>query len=238
MVRVRRVCHFHVKLKAAYDPYVGSNITCLKTAGALTPLVLAVSALASSLPYSDTAQKAPTAELSTLQDEWADRLASARQDVDWREAWRNERERIWSPKAGGHRVYRGALPTASSADSATPPNTEAGDNSDLSSLWTGRALDFQPPSRLSHYASQGETWENLWGGWPDDQREDQNLNAFRGFHTMLQDAHASFDPLEPTPAPAPEPAYTVFLLSAAFAAALFSGRRFQLEAQHRHPSGC
>jgi hypothetical protein len=221
------VCHFQVKLKAAYYTYVGPNIACLKTVGALTPLLLAVGALASSLPYSDTAQTGPAADLSALQNEWADHLASTPQDADLHEAWRNAKEHISKAKTGDHRPDRGTSPTASSTDASTTSNAVTGD---VSILWTGRGLDFQQPSSLSNYASpRGDTWENLGGSWPDGQKENQNLNVFRGFHTMLRDTPTSFDPLEPGPAPTPEPVYTVFLLAGPFAAALFFARRFRRE---------
>jgi hypothetical protein len=220
------VCHFQVKLKAGYDPCVGSKITRLKTVSAVTPLLLAASALASSLPYSAMAQKDPTAELSALQDKWADHLASARQDAGPREAWRNDREHSWNPKAGDHRRYLGTSQTASSTGSSTTSsNAGAGDNTGLSSPWTGHALGFQPPSGLSNYVSQqGGAWENLWGRRPDDRLEDRSLHNFEGFHTMRKDPPASFDP----PDPVPEPAYAGLLVAGLFAAGLFFYRRLQL----------
>ena len=219
------MCHFQVKLKAGYDPCVGSKITRLKTViRALTPLLLAASALASSLPYSATVEKDPTAELSALQDKWADHLALARQDTGSREARRNDREHSWNPKAGSHGRYLGTPETASSTGSSTTSNAASGDNSGLSSPWTGHALDFQSPSGLSNYVSRpGGAWENLGGRWPDDRLEDRNLHNFEGFHTM-RDPPVSFDP----PDAVPEPAYTGFLLAGFFVAALFFYRRFQL----------
>jgi hypothetical protein len=112
-------------------------------------LLLAASALASSLPYSATVQKDPTAELSALQDKWADRLASARHDAGSREARRNDREHNWSPKAGSRGRYLGTPETGSSTDSFTTSSVGTVDNTGLSSSWTGDALGFQPPSGLS-----------------------------------------------------------------------------------------
>ena len=172
------------------------------------------------MPYAAPAQEDSTAEPSALHNEWADHLASARQDAVPRAAWRNDKGHIWNSKGDGLRRGLGT----SQIDSSTASSPATSDNTDLSSLQTGRALDFHPPSSPSNYGSQrGGAWENSWGGWPDAQMEDHTTNTFRGFHTMRKDAPASFDP----PAPTPEPAYAVFLPAGFFGAARFFYRRFQ-----------
>jgi hypothetical protein len=218
-----------VKLKAGYDPCVGLNIARLKTVGALTPLLLAASALASSLPYPATIQQDSTAELNALQNDWADNLVSARQDAGPRDAWRNARGHSWGPR--GHRRDPGTSQSDSSAEPSTTSNAGTGDNTGLPSLSAGGPSDFQPPAWLSNYVNPPgggweNSWENLWGGvggvggGPDAQLENHDQNAFRGFHTMLKDAPATFDP----PDTVPEPADIVFLVSGLFAAALFYRR--------------
>jgi hypothetical protein len=207
---------------------VGSNITRLKIAGALMPLLLAPNALASSLPYSATIQQDSTAELNALQNDWADNLVSARQDAGPREAWRNARGHRWNPR--GRRPDPGTSQSDSSAESSTASNAGTGDDTGLPSLPAGGPSDFQPPAWLSNYVNPpGGAWENLWGGvggvggaggGQDAQLENHDQNAFKGFHTMLKDSPATFDP----PGPVPEPADIVFLVSGLFAAALFYRR--------------
>ena len=199
-------------------------------AGVAAPLLLAANCLAASVPYSEAVQKNPTAELTALQNEWAEHISEARQNAGYHGA-PPSREHLWNPEAGSHGRFSGPPAAASTTDSSTVSNAGSTENAgstndnDLSSLWTRRGFDFEALAWLSNDVSQrGGAWENPWAGWPESELEDHhNLNAFRGLQTMLQDAPATFDP----PTLAPEPRSAVFLLAGFFVAAVFA-RRVQL----------
>lgn len=204
-----------------------------------------MSSFASSLPYSETVQKNPTAELTAMQSEWADHIAAARQQGASHAA-PPSLQHNWDVKAGGHGRFfdhsgseaaGGSSTTANGSSTAASKGDAEGEEG--SSSGTGKGFNFDGPSYQwpssspwagTHATDFGQGWNRLWSDASPGQQSpgisqgQDTAGSLRPLQTMLQTSPAlTFDPVTPTP----EPSSVLYLLAALLAIA-FCARRSEL----------